>query len=201
MRVHKLLRARRPINRPMRWLFVLTVSLLAAEGAEAVDCQYLLRPVSGSTYEVTADTFTTIRKLQPEFFGFNIEWVEFQLSLWDSATQRVKPDAVEFLKALPGAVYRYPGGTVSNYFEWRNAIGDVRLRKAQSAVPWTGPPLVVQFGLVEYLKFVQSVGGRPWYVLNLYGSQAVNGNELYVAGAAPWTPATIGLAWRFSTSG
>jgi hypothetical protein len=38
------------------------------------------------------------------------------------------------------------------------------------------------------------LNGTGPILLNLYGSQTVNGNELYVAGGAPWTPGTIGLA-------
>lgn len=167
----KLLRVMRPIGRPVQSAAALAVLFAAAGTADAAVCPSVVKPVAGSTYEVSVNSSTTVGKMPPEFFGFNVEWVEFQMSLWDAANQRVKPDAVEYLKAFPGAVYRYPGGTEANYFEWKNAIGDVASRKPQRAVTWTGP-MVAKFGLVEYLNFVQSVKGQPWYVLNLYGSLA-----------------------------
>jgi len=166
-----LMGASRPANRPRQILLALGLSLAAAQSADAADCLSIAAPSAGSTYEIAVDTSTTVRTLQPEFFGFNVEWLEFQWSLWDSANQRVKPGLVDWLKAFPGAVYRYPGGTEANYFEWRKAIGDVATRQTQSPVTWTAP-LVAKFGLVEYLDFVKSVGGKAWYVLNLYGTQA-----------------------------
>ncbi len=143
--------------------------LLHAGVAIANGCDGLLRPSKSSAYEISIDTSRAIRKIGPEYFGFNLEWVEFQLSLWDSPSKQVLPEVVEWLKAFPGAVYRYPGGTVANYFEWRAAIGESGIRKPQTPVVWRGP-LVAEFGLPEYLNFVQSVGGKAWYVANIYGS-------------------------------
>lgn len=136
--------------------------------AENAQCLALQKPLTSTQYSIRVDTSNAVRKLTPEFFGFNLEWVEFQLSLWDSSTRKVNSDAVSWLKAFPGAVYRYPGGTVANYFDWREAIGNARSRKPQRAVTWRDP-LAVDFGPREYLDFVSAVGGRPWYVLNLYG--------------------------------
>ena len=137
--------------------------------AGSADCQVDFKPKSSSIYSVDIVTSGVRRKLTPDFFGFNLEWVEFQLSLWDSKAQRVNSDVVEWMKAFPGATYRYPGGTVANYFEWRDAIGPPPGRKPQRPVTWRGA-LAVEFGPHEYMDFVSAVGGRPWYVLNLYGT-------------------------------
>lgn len=139
--------------------------------AGEVACSGTSTPQVHSGYSVRVDSSQTSHKLAPEFFGFNVEWVEFQLSLWDSNAQRVNPDAIEWLKVFPGATYRYPGGTVANYFNWREAIGDVKRREPQRAVSWR-EPIVAEFGLDEYLRFVEAVGGKPWYVLNLFGTMA-----------------------------
>lgn len=110
-----------------------------------------------------------LRDITPQFFGFNLELVEFQNSLWDSKNKRVLPNVIGYLQRFPGAVYRYPGGTVSNHFDWKGAVGPISSRFPQKLVDWQAPK-IVEFGLLEYLSFVRDVNGVAWYVSNLNGS-------------------------------
>ncbi len=114
------------------------------------------------------DVKNVTRLIQPSFFGFNLEWVEFQRSLWDAKQGKAKKGAVEYLRAFPGAVYRYPGGTIANHFDWRVAAGAIESRPLRRHVDWLGS-FKVEFGPEEYLEFVRDVGGKAWYVVNLYG--------------------------------
>lgn len=120
------------------------------------------------TYKVTVDSGSTVRTLNPSFFGFNLEWIPFQLSLWDQTRGKVKKDIAGYLKAFPGAIYRYPGGTVANHFDWYDAIGDRNMRPRKKYADWL-PPIQVEFGIDEYLDFVKVVNGEAWYVANLHG--------------------------------
>lgn len=110
----------------------------------------------------------TFRKLTPQFFGFNIELIEFENSLWNKLDRRVEPTVVQFLQRFPGAVYRYLGSQ-GNHFDWKAATGPESFRGTQRIVDWW-PARPVQFGPVEYLEFVKQVNGTAWYLLNLYGS-------------------------------
>lgn len=109
-----------------------------------------------------------VRRLDPEFFGFNLEWVDFQQSLWDSANQTARAEVVGWLKPFSGAVYRYPGGTESNHFDWREGVGEPNRRPIRQRVDWLGP-IRVEFGFDEYLGFVKAVGGQAWAVANIHG--------------------------------
>lgn len=135
--------------------------------SQAENCAGASQSSGNSCFLVRAEN-TTFRKLSPQFFGFNLELVEFQNSLWNSLNQRVEPAVVEYLRRFPGAVYRYPGGTVANNFDWRAAIGPISGRLEQKIVGWQAAR-VVQFGPVEYLNFVKEVNGTAWYVVNLHG--------------------------------
>lgn len=110
-----------------------------------------------------------LRPLAPEFFGFNLEWVDFQQSLWDSTRQEVRKSVVDWLRPFEGAVYRYPGGTGSNSFNWRDGLGSLESRPVKKRVDWLGP-IRNEFGIDEYLDFVQRVKGQAWVVLNLVGT-------------------------------
>jgi len=149
----------------------LALFLLAACNSEASSVDTCLSNVAiknSTSYKITVEDANAVRQIQPAFFGFNLEWLVFQLSLWDTQQGAVRPDALEVLRAFPGAVYRYPGGTMSNEFEWHEAIGEAKSRVIKQQATWL-KPLSVQFGLTEYLKFVREVGGEAWYVSNLYG--------------------------------
>jgi hypothetical protein len=111
-------------------------------------------------------TAPPIKRIDPSYFGFNIEWPGFQADLWNSDTGQIHPDVAMWLKRLNGAIYRYPGGTVANYFKWRDAIGSNR--KPQKAVDWTGP-IRMDFGIEEYFRFLRAVDGKAWLVANMYG--------------------------------
>jgi len=147
------------------------VAFAACTGSETV--------IGAPTPAISVATTKSLRILEPSFFGFSFVWVEFQESLWNVAAQQVDSEAIKWLRAFPGAVYRYPGGTESNYFDWRAAAGPLEHRAARKAVKWKGP-LVANFGGDEYLAFVEAVGGQAWYVVNLYGeySGATNPREL-----------------------
>lgn len=125
----------------------------------------------GGANTISADSAKVLRQLPPGFFSFNLEWLEFQLSLWDSSKNSVRPDVISWLSAFPGAIYRYPGGTNSNSFIWSDAVGPVAQRPARKFASWKDP-FKIQFGIDEYLQFVQTVKGQAWYVANAYGNLA-----------------------------
>lgn len=152
---------------------LLALSLVALPGLNHADaasqCQMATAVPRGAVNRVEADASTAIRVLAPSFFGFNLEWLEFQKGmLWDSNAHRVLPGVVDIFKAFPGAVYRFPGGTNSNHIDWRDAVGPVANRAPRKQVSWLAP-LRAEFGLDEYLHFVKDVKGQAWYVANLYG--------------------------------
>ena len=110
-----------------------------------------------------------VRRLTGETFGFNLEAVEFQLSLWDRKQRRVDPSVLAALKPFEGAIYRFPGGSIANHYRWPAGTGSPEKRKAAKVVEWTELDRI-DFGMSEYLDFVDKVGGVPWYIVNLLGS-------------------------------
>ena len=144
--------------------------LLAASPAGAGSpCMRMTAPQQASANRIEADAAQVMRTLQPSFFGFNLEWLEFQNGLWETKTQAPHPALIELLKDFRGAVYRYPGGTNANHLDWHDAVGPLEGRAERKQVPWM-KPVRASFGADEYLRFVKAVDGQAWYVANLYGS-------------------------------
>lgn len=137
--------------------------------SQTVDLSARTTVVPGERASVRMDLAQVVRENVPEtLFGFNINIMVFQQTLWDDAAKQVRPSVLEQMKAFPGAIYRYPGGLLGNHFNWQWSVGDPSTRRPMRLVAWD-KPFVAAFGLAEYLEFVRRVGGRDWYVVNLAG--------------------------------
>ena len=98
-----------------------TLPLVLALGLALAGCKSTVAPSAGGDCKPVAvnkgaDGLSltvsdkAVKQIGPEYFGFNLENTEFQLSLWDPAKQQVRPEVVSFLKDhFPGAAYRYSG--------------------------------------------------------------------------------------------
>lgn len=167
----------------LAWCGLATVSALAVSEPLMAACSGSERVVPDAMATISVESNHPLRSLAPHFFGFSFAWVEFQDSLWNATTAHVESQAVRWLKDFPGAVYRYPGGTESNYFDWRSAVGTTEQRPGRKLVKWNNS-VVAKFGLDEYLDFVRDVGGQAWYVANLYGEFGRQGNARALAAEA-----------------
>ena len=132
-------------------------------------CLANIKVIADDQYAISTNN-TVVRQLKPTFFGFNLEWLQFELAFWDRSTAKVKPAIIQALKPFNGAIYRYPGGISANHFSWRDAAGDMSKRPTRKLEDWL-PPFAISFGPKEYLSFVQAVNGNAWYVANLYGNK------------------------------
>lgn len=122
----------------------------------------------GNPPTVSVKLDQTVRAGVPDvFFGFNIEWLPFQMGYLREGA--VRPEIVGWLKPFKGAMYRYPGGEKANWFSWRQSIGPISSRAKQ--VTENGQKDPALFGIDEYLTFVQQVGGVPIVVANLFGQK------------------------------
>jgi len=72
---------------------------------------------------VTDRTLNTVSSL---IFGDNIEWTNNGMGLWVPGEKRFDEKLVEELRAVGVTHLRYPGGTLSDYFDWYKAIGNER---------------------------------------------------------------------------
>lgn len=155
--------------------------------AMASDCDRRITvSQTGRNAVSVTDQRHTLRTLPPSFFGFNIEWVDFQQDLWDSSRSVVRGEIVHWMQAFAGAVYRYPGGTGANHLDWRDSVGDQSARPSRKRVDWLGA-IRAEFGFAEYLDFVKAVAGEAWIVLNIFGSYEGEGDPRLLAGnAAAW---------------
>ena len=142
---------------------------LAASTALASQACGAVTPTSADQASLQVQPSRLLRSAQaPLHLGFNLEWVPFQRDFWDIKESKPDPALARLMSVFPGAVYRYPGGTVSNFLDLAASLGPSDQRQAQQPVTWTGP-VPMHFGLAEYFEFVRAVRGTSWLILNVYG--------------------------------
>lgn len=71
-------------------------------------------------------TNKVINQVNHLIFGDNIEWTNNGMGLWLPTQNKFDQEIVEEIRQLGITHLRYPGGTLSDYFEWYNAIGSNR---------------------------------------------------------------------------
>lgn len=122
---------------------------------------------------IDVDLHSVARSAAPDtLFGFNVPWMNFQRGYWRQG--QVRPEVIDWLKPFRGAVYRYPGGSWSNSFEWKEAVGPLESRALQYT--YSGPTKA-EFGFGEFLDFVKAVEGVPLVTTNLKGTRKTPWND------------------------
>lgn len=108
--------------------------------------------------------------IKPEVFGVNHRYHKYGYGSWDTSTQSMFPQFSTIYDDSGFKSMRYPGGTVSNLFRWKDSIGPVAQRK-NCIHGGTCEPNATDFGLDEAARYCESHGTTLVYV---YG--AGNGN-------------------------
>lgn len=110
--------------------------------------------------------------------GFNMESVPFERTFWDTNKGDVSEVISEKLVNMPGVVLRYPGGSVSNRFDYYGAMSETR--SVQSLVNWA-EPAQVNFGPAEYVDFTLKINAQAWFVVNVLGNEKNHLNAFLLA--------------------
>ncbi len=90
--------------------------------------------VAGQTAIQAAETYiatvrvtdSVVNTVKPLLFGDNIEWTNDGMGFWLAKEKRLDEKLIAEVRAAGVTHLRYPGGTLSDYFDWTKAIGDER---------------------------------------------------------------------------
>ena len=91
-----------------------------------------------------------LNTVNPLIFGDNMEWVNDGMGVWIPKEKRLDDEIVKEFKALGITHLRYPGGTLSDCFDWYDAIGKERkpisnpFREYKREYPYFGPEEFMQ---------------------------------------------------------
>ena len=114
-------------------------------------------------------------------FGINHRYAFNGYGSFDSAEMKVKDDFKALYEAAGFGSIRYPGGTISNLFNWKTTIGPLAERRKQIHGFYNNPGqggIAPNFGLTEIGTFAESVDSEIVYVYSLGRGNAQDAADL-----------------------
>lgn len=100
----------------------------------------------------------TVRRIPQTLFGTNVEWIRNANGLWDARSGGLNEGIVEGTRALGVRLVRFPGGSWSDSYDWRNGVGPRAARKATPHSPGDKEQSRHDFGTDEALEFARRTG-------------------------------------------
>lgn len=98
---------------------------LAALEAMITELTNAIRAVESQTpVAIEADTSNVIREIPSAMFGINHRYHKYGYGTWDKENHKMNDAFGALVKEAKFGSVRYPGGTVSNLFTWKDTIGE-----------------------------------------------------------------------------
>ena len=126
-----------------------------------------------ATVRVTDGVLNTV---QPLLFGDNIEWTNDGMGFWLPKEKKLDEKLIAEVRAAGVTHLRYPGGTLSDYFDWSKAIGDKRQPIPNPFAQ--GKPEDPRFGPAEFIELCRR--------LDIPGTITLNAGTARPEDAAGW---------------
>lgn len=149
---------------------------------------------------LTVDINKVNQTIEPDtIFGINHRYAFNGYGTFDSKTMKVKDDFKELYKQAGFGSIRYPGGTISNLYNWKTTLGPKENRKKQihgfyNNANQGGIP--ANFGIKEIADFADDVGSEIVYVYSLGRGNAADASDLVeYLNAKVGTNANGGIDW------
>ena len=130
---------------------------------------------------LTVDTENVSRTVGDGIFGINHRYAFNGYGSFDSETMQIKEEFAELYSQAGFGSLRYPGGTISNLFNWKDTIGPKEGRVAQIHGFYNNSGqhgIAPNFGIDEAAEFVQDYDSELVYVYALARGDADDAADL-----------------------
>jgi alpha-N-arabinofuranosidase len=125
----------------------------------------LFVPAGEPMPQITIHADQTLDPISPLLYGFNHLYVFGGSGVWDAQAQRVYPEVITRSLQIGFPVTRFPGGSYSSTYHWRDGIGPPHKRPLGiSGI--NGTPITNEYGLDEQMLFMEQVGATTNVVVN-----------------------------------
>jgi alpha-N-arabinofuranosidase len=128
---------------------------------------------TGATLTVFADD--ALRPLNPMVLGNNLDWPHSAQGFLKENSTTPAPAYLELADRLAPTALRYPGGTNSDFYHWRNGVGSYDKRKPNKTLE--GKEERIGMGTDEYLALCKRWGAEPLITINLATGSAEEAAE------------------------
>ena len=121
------------------------------------------------TVSATRDTAATTDLLYGQFIEHLGRCIDGGLYDADnplSDERGFRNDVLELVKPLNVPLLRFPGGTVTKIYHWKNGIGPKSERRKRPNLIWGGN-IEYDFGTAEFIEYCREIGAEPMLVVNM----------------------------------
>lgn len=129
---------------------------------------HLAGPAAAFDAVVSVDFTAPGRDVNRMLLGSNVQWVDGADGLVGTGTTLV-PATLDAVRALNPTALRYPGGSQSDTYHWRDGVGPVR---RQNEHFFSRRMQEVVFGTDEFLSFASAIGAKPMLTVNIASGTA-----------------------------
>jgi len=139
-------------------------------GAGAVIGAAMPNPISQlfppATAELTAHPEQVLGDISPNIYGQFIEHLGRAIygGIYDDQQHRFRPDVLEKVRELRPPLLRYPGGTVTKIYHWKDGVGPNR--PVRKNLIWGGNDNN-HVGTDEFMRYAELVGAAPFLTVNM----------------------------------
>ena len=152
-------------TRNILWMILLTLSLpaLPADSGEF-------------STDVSVDTAKPIGAVNTLILGSNLQWVDRGDEMFEPGGMRIAPAMLEHAQALGVTLLRYPGGSLSDLYHWRDGMGGQE-KRGENEHFYSGRKQKVEVGTQEFLELCESLGALPLITVNVGSGTAEEAAE------------------------
>lgn len=131
--------------------------------------------------DIKVDTSDELREISKAMFGINHRYHNNGYSSWNATEKKIEDKFNTYVKEAKFGSIRYPGGTVSNLFDWKRSIGPAEKRKKTvHGLPETSDPITPNFGLDEAMTWIyDDIGAEAVWVYGMGQGSAADAADLF----------------------
>jgi len=106
------------------------------------------------------------RDVNPAILGSNVQWVDYGDDMLDASGANFAAPMLERAKQLSPTVLRYPGGSLSDLYHWKDGIGELAAR-GENEHFFSHKKQKIIMGTQEFLELCEAVGAEPLITVNV----------------------------------
>lgn len=115
--------------------------------------------------DLTVDSAHPIGPANPLILGNNLQWVDRGDEMFKRDRKGFADGMVQRSAAMGVPILRYPGGSLSDLYHWRDGIGDTQ-RRGENEHFYSGRKQPVEVGTLEFLELCEALGAHPLITVN-----------------------------------
>ncbi|MFD1872893.1 alpha-L-arabinofuranosidase C-terminal domain-containing protein [Hymenobacter bucti] len=118
------------------------------------------------TAEITVHLTQSLGEIAPTIYGQFIEHLGRAIygGIYDEQHRQFRPDVLEKVQRLRPPLLRYPGGTVTKIYHWKDGVG--QNRPVRKNLIWGGYD-TNQVGTDEFVQYARLLGAAPFLTVNM----------------------------------